>query len=78
MTKNKSVTVSEIVEKYLKKNGYDGLCSYECGCRMSSLFPCGGQQICVPGKYHKKDKRTKVCRECGDSCGCDDGCIRED
>jgi len=37
------MTVIEIIEKYLKENGYDGLYNerYECGCEIGDLAPCG-------------------------------------
>ncbi len=31
----------EIIEEYLKKNGYDGLVGDECGCCLDDLMPCG-------------------------------------
>jgi hypothetical protein len=36
------MNAKEIVEKYLKDNGYDGLCNSReaCGCRINDLFPC--------------------------------------
>ena len=34
------MTVQEIIIKYLKENGYDGLYSEECGCRIDDLIPC--------------------------------------
>jgi hypothetical protein len=39
------MTVKEIVEKYLKDNGYDGLYSPydECGCKIEHLFVCGAE-----------------------------------
>ena len=42
-----TLTVRQIVEKYLKDNGYDGLCipgeteEDSCGCRFPDLEPCG-------------------------------------
>jgi hypothetical protein len=43
-------TVKDIVREYLEAHGYDGLCSYECGCRLDDLFPCCGCGMdCVPG-----------------------------
>ena len=33
-------TVGEIVAKYLRANGYDGLCSEECGCLLDDFAPC--------------------------------------
>ena len=43
-------TVKEIVKAYLKEHGYDGLCSYFCGCDFEVLMDCdscGGN--CQPG-----------------------------
>jgi hypothetical protein len=36
------MTIKEIVEKYLKENGYDGLCHVyaDCACRIGDLMPC--------------------------------------
>ena len=34
------MTVKEIVKDYLEKNGYDGLCSEQCGCGLDGLMPC--------------------------------------
>jgi len=42
----------ELVEEYLKTNGYDGLCHSEtgCGCRRGDLMPCGEPSPnCQPG-----------------------------
>jgi hypothetical protein len=33
-------TVKEIIVKYLKENGYDGLCYTDCGCDIDDLAPC--------------------------------------
>ena len=47
------MTVLQIVEKYLKDNGFDGL--YDpiepCGCPLGALFPCKnpGNLHCEPG-----------------------------
>ena len=44
--------VNEIIEQYLKKNGYNGLCEIDvgCACELSDLFPCNEDfQSCVPG-----------------------------
>ena len=53
-------TVLVIVEKWLRKVGYDGLYSHQCACLVGDLAPCG--EIgggCVAG--HKIE-------------GCDDAC----
>jgi len=50
----------EIVGKYLKENGYDGLvdADNECGCELSDLSPCGAlYPDCEAG--HKKILRNK-------------------
>lgn len=45
------MNVREIVAKYLKDNGYDGLAGYACSCDLDDLFPYGcGEYDCVPGK----------------------------
>ena len=38
----KETTVKTIVEDYLKRNKYDGLChpDIECGCGIDDLVPC--------------------------------------
>lgn len=47
------MTVKEIVEQYLRQNGYTGLLSQdmECGCDIDDLVPCNGDCIehCEPG-----------------------------
>jgi len=30
----------EMVEHYLRHNGYDGLCNGDCGCELADLEPC--------------------------------------
>lgn len=60
-------TVYTIIEKYLKDNGYDGLCNPAdegCGCRIGDLVPCGSDfSMCQPGYL-------RHCERCPDSCGC--------
>ncbi|MGA1846871.1 hypothetical protein [Deferribacter abyssi] len=73
------MTVKDIVIKYLKENGYDGLFDevLECGCRIGDLMPCYNPQNCSPG-------RIKDCKKCdkyiNDKYGCLEGynfCIQE-
>jgi len=55
------MTVKEIVTKYLKENGYDGLChaECECACELGELMPCDEPcEECEPG--------YKVPCDCGD------------
>ena len=44
--------VKDILIKWLKDNGYDGLyCDGECGCLISNFCPCGSECVldCEPG-----------------------------
>ena len=53
------MNVYDIIVKYLKNNGYDGLCNENCGCPINDLMPCDESLAdCEPG--HKKQ-----C-DCGD------------
>jgi hypothetical protein len=63
------MTVREIITKYLKDNGYDGLCCEDCGCEVEDLAPCciGENFIdCRPGYKVPCDPAT--CPADGD-CG---------
>lgn len=45
------MNVKQIVEKWLIKNGHDGLCRDGCGCGIDDLMPCSyDQSFCVPAK----------------------------
>ncbi len=59
------MNVKEIVEKYLKENGYDGLFHEgDCGCEVGDLAPCDGSALdCEPG--YKIDGCSS---ECGAGC----------
>ena len=49
--KTKPKTVRNIVESYLRDNGFDGLSESdtECGCGVEDLAPCGGmEENCRP------------------------------
>lgn len=43
------MTVRELIERYLRKEGYDGLAGDECGCGLENLMPCDTPLNCVPG-----------------------------
>jgi len=44
------VNAKEIIAKYLKENGYDGLFGDGCGCFVNDLIPCDScPSMCVPG-----------------------------
>jgi hypothetical protein len=46
-----NITVIEIVEKYLRENGYGGLTSQDCCCDFEYLMECEERTVnCVPGK----------------------------
>jgi hypothetical protein len=45
------MNVLQIIKIWLKDNGYDGLCSTDCGCSLDNLAPCDREEIaeCEPG-----------------------------
>lgn len=44
------------VYQWLKENGYDGLCTADCGCRVDDLMPCGKLPgTCIPGHKRRGD-----------------------
>ena len=48
--------VREIMAKWLKEHGYDGLWDYDCGCKVDDLMPCeDGGPKCEPGYLAKCD-----------------------
>lgn len=58
------MNVKQIVEKYLKDNGYDGLFNgdAECGCLLEDLCPCGGDYgdwNCEPGYKLPADEEVR-------------------
>ena len=68
------IDVIDIVEKYLKDNGYDGLCDDECGCSIDDLMPCseyaGGcspayEVHCVSGEIHYHPTKEPCGRRLG-------------
>lgn len=36
-----TLSVKEVMKKWLANRGYQGLCSEDCGCDIDDLFPCG-------------------------------------
>lgn len=48
----------QIVEKYLRENGFDGLAGDGCGCEVDDLAPCESiSNECIPGyKIENPDK----------------------
>jgi len=57
------VNVRDIVEAWLKTNGYDGLyCDMECACKLDDLFSCDEVD---PGQCH-----PGYLGSCPEDCGC--------
>jgi hypothetical protein len=65
------MTVEEIIKKYLVDNGFDGLCTNECGCFTDNLILCGGYNPafseCVPGHAYVMNQGD-TCEGCADKC----------
>jgi hypothetical protein len=58
------MTLKEIVEQYLRQNGFDGLYTDECGCLLDDLFPCSAPAVDCQAGY-----KTMGCSpECGLGC----------
>jgi hypothetical protein len=54
--------VGSIITEYLRKNGFDGLCSDDCGCLIDDLFPCGQPwPDCVPGVSNPERAKEMEC-----------------
>ena len=67
------MTVLEIVEKYLKENGFAGLSGDECGCGLDDLMACECDvSQCRPAKKFKCkidcERFDDCCGEVGDVC----------
>ncbi len=56
-----TMNVYDIVQKYLKDNGYDGLYAEECGCILEDLMPCDGDCAfhCEPGYRMEKEEAAR-------------------
>lgn len=55
-------TVKAIVEEYLRANGYDGLCSEDCGCDVNDLmvaYDCPHENCEVAHKQICKDEESE-------------------
>lgn len=61
----KNPSIHDIVQQYLKRNGYEGLCGDECGCSIDDLFPCSGLNMpgdvinCQAGYKHLCDGKCE-------------------
>lgn len=63
-TKEKKITLLEIVKKWLQENGYDGFCTEDCGCTLDgsdALLSCEIlRDYCVPAyKRPAREEDTK-------------------
>ena len=69
--------VKEIIKKYLKENGFDGLAGDSCGCFISDLMPCDNPSPdCSAG--HKKSCLNCLSRGDCDITDISGGCIQAD
>ena len=60
--------VKDIVVKWIKDNGYDGLASEDCGCSIDTLPACDG----YAGDFvHCKPAIRFECSKCNDRGGCE-------
>ena len=57
------MNVKQIVKKYLKDNGFDGLCRDDCCCRVENncLMPCCVTDIeeCKPGYLVREERNSQ-------------------
>ena len=52
--------VGEIVEGWLRKNGYDGLYYDECACKLGDLMPCDEPHTdCAAGYLHRTESDSE-------------------
>jgi len=75
-TKKSPLNVVNIVETYLRENGYDGLSKMECGCGVDDIAPCceyvdeGIPQTCVPSYRVEGCHDPGACEYCGADMKC--------
>ena len=66
----------DIIEKWLRDNGCDGLCCDDCGCGVDDLMPCEpneGITLCVAARFVEYDSpecNSRVDDLEGDCFGC--------
>lgn len=75
------MNVKEIIEKYCKENGFDGLCNaeIECGCSISDFFPCIGDCAdCEPAYLQICNDQEQAKHALDEDCNsdCDGQCFR--
>jgi len=59
------MTIKQIVEQYLRANGYDGLCTEDCGCFLGDLFCCccEAHEDCKPGYKGRNEEGIEIIQE---------------
>lgn len=56
----------QIIQQYLRANGFDGLAADGCGCGIDDLAPCGGDITdCKPAKRFDCDGSCSGCCSTG-------------
>ena len=55
------MTVKEIVQEYLKQNGYEGLFCDECGCEIDDLMPCDSPIMDCKAGYKGECPGGEIC-----------------
>lgn len=66
----KIITVLDILDQYLRANGYDGLVNpdAECGCRLGDLRPCASDfSGCEPAYRREHEDGWRMCRRKADA-----------
>ena len=58
------MTIAELIKQYLQCNGYDGLVSRDCSCKLDDLFLCGEANNCKAGKRCNGNNEVCEDREC--------------
>jgi hypothetical protein len=58
MNEHQTINVKQIVKKYLIDNGFDGLFTNDCGCKIDDLMPCSYGEECQPGYLCKCNPKT--------------------
>jgi len=68
------MNIRQIVEKYLRDNGYDGLAGCDSGCSLDDLMPCEEpREDCVAGRKVPCAKDGSDCENCTTNCPTTEG-----
>lgn len=57
-----TIPVKEIISRYLRMHGFDGLCDeFERGCFLADFLPCGAAgEDCIPGYAAKNENGDNI------------------